>query len=162
MNQSYFGIFLQQMLGQSPLLLVYLLGIVLCALWWRRAPQAAMLALAACGILLLSSIGFAFIQQQMIQNFNRGGGATAASYGVALCPHWFHDLHAHLVASLPNGQFVEFFPDDQVLNFRKLIDRQLEAKDGELVLPATPGLGFDFDAEAVKRYAIEPWEKLGS
>ncbi|MPZ24790.1 MAG: mandelate racemase/muconate lactonizing enzyme family protein, partial [Dehalococcoidia bacterium] len=25
--------------------------------------------------------------------------ATAASYGVPLCPHWFHDLHAHLVGA---------------------------------------------------------------
>ena len=83
MNQTYFGFFLQQMLGQSPLLLVYLLGIVLCAVWWRRAPQAAILALAGCAILLLSSIGFAFIQQQLIQNFNRGG-ATAQSYGQAM------------------------------------------------------------------------------
>ena len=26
---------------------------------------------------------------------------TAASYGVSISPHWFHDLHAHLVASVP-------------------------------------------------------------
>ena len=43
--------------------------------------------------------------------------ATAASYGVTVCPHWFHDLHVHLVAATPNARFVEFFPDDQVLNF---------------------------------------------
>src|SRR5579859_2389247 len=24
--------------------------------------------------------------------------ATAASYGVTVCPHWFHDVHVHLVA----------------------------------------------------------------
>jgi L-alanine-DL-glutamate epimerase-like enolase superfamily enzyme len=29
--------------------------------------------------------------------------ATASSFGVTLCPHWFHDLHAHLVASTPNA-----------------------------------------------------------
>ncbi len=37
--------------------------------------------------------------------------ATAASYGVTVCPHWFHDLHAHLVAATPNARYVEFFPD---------------------------------------------------
>ncbi|MBM3566754.1 MAG: mandelate racemase/muconate lactonizing enzyme family protein, partial [Alphaproteobacteria bacterium] len=79
--------------------------------------------------------------------------ATAASYGVAMCPHWFHDLHVHLVASIPNGQFVEFFPDDQVLNFRRLIDRQLAHKDGDLILPTGPGLGFDFDEKAVAKWA---------
>jgi L-alanine-DL-glutamate epimerase-like enolase superfamily enzyme len=83
--------------------------------------------------------------------------ATADSFGVTLCPHWFHDLHVHLVAATPNCRFVEFFPDDQVLNFRNLIDRQLEMKDGDLVLPRRPGLGFDFDAKAVKRWTLEKW-----
>ncbi len=83
--------------------------------------------------------------------------ATAASYGVTLCPHWFHDLHAHLVAATPNARYVEFFADDQVLNFRRLLDRQLEVKQGRLVLPQSPGLGFGFDAGAVERYALAPW-----
>jgi L-alanine-DL-glutamate epimerase-like enolase superfamily enzyme len=87
--------------------------------------------------------------------------ATAASYGVKLCPHWFHDLHIHLVASIPNGDFVEFFPDGEVLNFRRLIDRQLKAQDGALVLPDGPGLGFDFDEEAVSSFALEPWQRIG-
>ena len=84
-------------------------------------------------------------------------GATAASYGVNLCPHWFHDLHIHLVASAPNGQFVEFFPDDKVLNFRRLVDRQLQIDGGRLVLPTGPGLGFGFDEDALNRYAIDNW-----
>jgi L-alanine-DL-glutamate epimerase-like enolase superfamily enzyme len=86
--------------------------------------------------------------------------ATAASYGVTMCPHWFHDLHAHLVAATPNARYVEFFPDDQVLNFRGLIDTQLQHKDGNLILPKTPGLGFHFDEKAVKQYALDhakPW-----
>jgi L-alanine-DL-glutamate epimerase-like enolase superfamily enzyme len=83
--------------------------------------------------------------------------ATAASYGVTLCPHWFHDLHAHLVASTPNARYVELFPDDKVLNFRRLVDRQLAFEDGDIILPQEPGLGFAFDAEAVKKYALEPW-----
>jgi L-alanine-DL-glutamate epimerase-like enolase superfamily enzyme len=81
--------------------------------------------------------------------------ATAASYGVTVCPHWFHDLHAHLVAATPNARYVEFFPDDQVLNFRRLIDRQLKVEGGALVLPTSPGLGFGFDERAVSRYALK-------
>ncbi len=84
--------------------------------------------------------------------------ATASSYGVTVSPHWFHDLHVHLVASTPNARFVEFFPDDQVLNFRRLIDTQLEHRDGSLLLPTGPGLGYDFDEKAVKRYALNPQE----
>ncbi|GAA3730445.1 L-alanine-DL-glutamate epimerase-like enolase superfamily enzyme [Spinactinospora alkalitolerans] len=80
--------------------------------------------------------------------------ATASAHGVPVAPHWFHDLHAHLVAATPNCTFVEFFPDDRVLNFRALIDTQLAVRDGELVLPRTPGLGFGFDPEAVERYTV--------
>ncbi len=86
--------------------------------------------------------------------------ATAASFGVTVWPHWFHDLHVHLVASVPNAGFVEFFPDSDVLNFRRLIDRQLDVSDGALVLPQGPGLGFDFDEEAVSAFALEPWHHV--
>lgn len=83
--------------------------------------------------------------------------AAAAGFGVNLCPHWFHDLHVHLVAATPNAQFVEFFPNDQVLNFRRLIDTQLVVEDGDLVVPTGPGLGFRFDEKALEKYAIEKW-----
>lgn len=81
--------------------------------------------------------------------------AMAAGYGVTLCPHWFHDVHAPLVAATPNARYVEFFIDDQVLNFRRLIDRQLKCKDGNLMLHQSPGLGFGFDEKAVKKYALD-------
>jgi len=81
----------------------------------------------------------------------------AAGHGVTLCPHWFHDLHVHLVAATPHAQFVEYFADDQVLNFRKLVNSQLETRDGRLLLPRAPGLGFGFDEQAVQRFALVPW-----
>jgi L-alanine-DL-glutamate epimerase-like enolase superfamily enzyme len=69
-------------------------------------------------------------------------------------PHWLHDLHVHLVAAVTNARYVEYFPDDQVLNFRKLLDRQLLVKDGHLALPQTPGLGFEFDDGAIAKFAV--------
>jgi L-alanine-DL-glutamate epimerase-like enolase superfamily enzyme len=85
--------------------------------------------------------------------------ATAASYEVTISPHWFHDLHVHLVAATPSARFVEYFPDDQVLNFRRLITRQLAVEGGQLLLPEEPGLGFDFDEQAVKKYALSGWQE---
>jgi L-alanine-DL-glutamate epimerase-like enolase superfamily enzyme len=85
---------------------------------------------------------------------------TAASYGVTICPHWLHELHVHLVASVSNARYVEYFPDDKVLNFRRLLNRQLETKDGDLILPQSPGLGFEFDESAVAAFAVnrqQPW-----
>ena len=87
--------------------------------------------------------------------------AMAAGYGVTLCPHWFHDLHAHLVASTPNALYVEYFPDDQVLNFRRLVGTQIEVKNGFIDMSQRPGIGFDFDKAAVDRYAMGPWAQAG-
>jgi len=87
--------------------------------------------------------------------------ATACSFGVTVSPHWFHDLHAHLVAATPNARYVEFFPDSQVLNFRELVDRQLTVKDGHVILPQEPGLGFNFLPAAVEKYAATPWSVFG-
>jgi L-alanine-DL-glutamate epimerase-like enolase superfamily enzyme len=85
--------------------------------------------------------------------------AMAESCGVTMAPHWFHDLHVHLVASTSNAQFVEFFADEKVLNFRKLITTQLQiAPGGDLMLPTGPGLGFDFDSEAIDRFAVDVWK----
>lgn len=84
---------------------------------------------------------------------------TASAFGIKMCPHWFHDLHVHLVASIENGQFVEFFPDSKVLNFRDLIDTQLSFADGSLMLPTGPGLGFDFKPEALAQYS-SGWERV--
>lgn len=84
--------------------------------------------------------------------------AIADGYGVTMSPHWFHDLHVHLVATTPNARFVEYFPDDTVLNFRRLIDRQLEVREGKLRLPSGPGLGFRFDEKTVAELSQDGWQ----
>jgi L-alanine-DL-glutamate epimerase-like enolase superfamily enzyme len=83
--------------------------------------------------------------------------ALADAYGVNICPHWFADLHVHLVAAAPNGQFVEYFPDNKVFNFCDILDRQLQVKNGGLALPATPGLGYNFDEKAITHYESDNW-----
>jgi L-alanine-DL-glutamate epimerase-like enolase superfamily enzyme len=84
--------------------------------------------------------------------------AMAAGYSIPVFPHWFHDLHAPLVAATPNARYVEYFWDDQVLNFRRLIDRQLSHKDGRVLLHQTPGLGFSFDEREVSKYG--KWSRV--
>jgi len=56
-----------------------------------------------------------------------------------------------------------FFRTTKVLNFRKLINRQLEVQDGHLLLPQTPGLDFEFDEQAVAKYALnrsQTWTEI--
>jgi L-alanine-DL-glutamate epimerase-like enolase superfamily enzyme len=84
--------------------------------------------------------------------------ATAESFGVTMAPHWFHELHVHLVASTANARFVEYFPDEKVFNFRELVDTQLQiGEGGTLRLPQTPGLGFGFADAAVERFRVDDW-----
>lgn len=82
----------------------------------------------------------------------------AEAYGAIVCPHWFHDLHAPLVATCASARYVECFPTADIANFRLLIDRQLTLDNGDLVLHDRTGLGFDFVADAVEAYAIDPWQ----
>ena len=72
------GMILSQLFGQLPTLLVYFAGIVLCAIWSRRAPRAAMLAMVGCGVLLLTSIATSFATAYYINN---RGGTPAATMG---------------------------------------------------------------------------------
>lgn len=81
----------------------------------------------------------------------------AAAHGVSVCPHAYHELHIHLAASLPNVPFAECFTDDQIVNFRNLIDTQVAIRDGRLVLPTKPGIGFDYLEDAVTAFAVEGW-----
>jgi hypothetical protein len=71
-------IFLSQLLSMSPTLLVCLGGMIVAGIWWRRAPRAAMLAMAGLGILLLGMLISPLIQVYIISN---RGAATATTIG---------------------------------------------------------------------------------
>lgn len=94
-----------------------------------------------------------------ITEFNRIA-ATADSHGLTVAPHAWHDVHVHLVGAHPNATYAEWMPDDHIVNFRRLIDRQLQAENGELLLPQEPGLAFRFDDAAIEQYGVVyPGEK---
>lgn len=90
------------------------------------------------------------------------GGATewlriarmAADHGVPVCPHAYHDLHVHLLAAVPGPGMIEFMPGDGIMNFGRLIDHAVAHRDGALLVPQRPGLGFDFVEREVERYAV--------
>ena len=86
--------------------------------------------------------------------------ATASSYGIPVAPHAWHDIHAHLVASATNASFVEFMPDSTIVNFREIIDHQMELDGGYLVISDRPGLGFGFDPGKIDEFGL-PLDKNG-
>ncbi len=82
----------------------------------------------------------------------------AAAHKLAIAPHWFAELHAHLVAATPNATWVEYFTDDAVLNVKRVFASELEVRKGNIVLSEAPGHGITLDNKAVKRFAVDKWE----
>jgi L-alanine-DL-glutamate epimerase-like enolase superfamily enzyme len=82
---------------------------------------------------------------------------TAASFDIPVAPHWFADLHVHCVASVPNGRWIEVFPDTRILNVMKLFRTSLQTRDGYTSIPKAPGLGIDLDDAAVDSFAADAW-----
>jgi L-alanine-DL-glutamate epimerase-like enolase superfamily enzyme len=86
--------------------------------------------------------------------------AQAASYGVPVCAHAWHDIHAHCAASVPNSPYVEYFVDNSIINTQPLFDREIAVVKGEMILPTEPGLAFLFDPATLDRHGTTPWKRV--
>lgn len=72
----------------------------------------------------------------------------AESFNVAICPHFLMELHVSLTAAVPNAPWLEYIPQlDPIARSRVLI------QDGYALPPDTPGLGIDWDFDAIDRLA---------
>jgi hypothetical protein len=69
------------LLGQSPMLLTYIGGIIVCALLWRRAPVSALLAMLGIGTMLLATLVSIGSSMWMMRNRS---GTPAASIGTVM------------------------------------------------------------------------------
>jgi L-alanine-DL-glutamate epimerase-like enolase superfamily enzyme len=73
----------------------------------------------------------------------------AEAFNVAVCPHFLMELHVSLTAAVPNGAWVEYIPQlDAITTSRLAMD------DGYALPPSTPGLGIEWDHDAIDRAAI--------
>lgn len=91
-----------------------------------------------------------------ITEFLRVAGA-AATFALPVAPHWHANLHAHLSAATTNCFTVEHFAlEKDIYNFELLVtpETRLEVAEGHVLIPDRPGLGFDIDDEAVRRFAM--------
>jgi L-alanine-DL-glutamate epimerase-like enolase superfamily enzyme len=72
----------------------------------------------------------------------------AETFNVPVCPHFLMELHVSLAAAVPNGAWVEHIPQlDDITTSR------LAMADGYAIAPATPGLGIEWDFDAIERLA---------
>jgi L-alanine-DL-glutamate epimerase-like enolase superfamily enzyme len=69
---------------------------------------------------------------------------VAEGFNMDVCPHFLMELHVSLVCAVPNGRWVEYIPQlDEITVSRLAIDR------GVALAPMTPGLGIEWDLEAI-------------
>jgi D-galactarolactone cycloisomerase len=92
---------------------------------------------------------------------HRTGGFTewrkiagmAALYHVDMAPHHAPHLHAHLLASVPNGLILESFANPaRDPYWPSLYARSPQIRSGELTLTDDPGLGMEFEPGFVARH----------
>lgn len=69
---------------------------------------------------------------------------TAESHNVMVCPHFLMELHVSLAAAVPNGMFVEYIPQ-----LTAVTRTGLTVRDGRAVAPDVPGIGIDWDRDAI-------------
>ena len=87
----------------------------------------------------------------------RAGGITpwlkiagmAEAFNVPVVSHVLPELHVHLIAGIPNGLTVEY-----IAWSLPLWEEIPAMEQGELVVPAKPGLGLSFNRDIIKRYGV--------
>ncbi len=72
----------------------------------------------------------------------------AEAFNLPVVSHVVPEIHAHLIAPVPNGLTVEYMGW-----MLRLFDGVAALDHGELVLPDRPGLGLSFNQETITRFA---------
>jgi L-alanine-DL-glutamate epimerase-like enolase superfamily enzyme len=68
----------------------------------------------------------------------------AEAHNVTVCPHFLMELHVSLCAAVPNGRYVEHIPQ-----LTAITRSGLTIVDGWAQAPREPGLGIDWDLDAI-------------
>lgn len=74
----------------------------------------------------------------------------AEAFNVPVCPHFLMELHASLVCAIPNAPWLEYIPQLDTIT-----GSQLRIEDGRAWPDETPGLGIDWNWEAINAARIE-------
>ncbi len=93
----------------------------------------------------------------LMPDFVRVGGFSeflkvahmAEAYDIPISPHVFPEQSLQVMGSICNGTYIEYMPF-----FSPMFEETLQLKDGRLVVPEGPGIGFTFSPDAIKRYRI--------
>ena len=70
----------------------------------------------------------------------------AEAFNVPVCPHFLMELHVGLCCAVPNSRWVEYIPQLDAIT-----RTQLAIRDGRAHASEDPGLGIDWDWDAIER-----------
>ncbi len=81
--------------------------------------------------------------------------ALAQAHDLDIAPHGSQDIHVHLVAAIPNGLILEFYPDAVDPMFGKMYHHTLTLNaDGTVSPPDMPGIGVDPNYDVLAPYRV--------
>jgi L-alanine-DL-glutamate epimerase-like enolase superfamily enzyme len=69
---------------------------------------------------------------------------TAEAFNVGISPHFLMEIHVSLAAAVPNGMYVEYIPQ-----LAAITRSRLTVADGLVSPPGSPGLGIDWNWDAI-------------
>ena len=79
---------------------------------------------------------------------------AAEAFDMPICPHFLMELHVSLTCAVQNGKYVEYIPQlDDITTSR------LRIENGMALAPDTPGLGIDWDWDAIRARAIDEFDR---
>ncbi len=82
-------------------------------------------------------------------------GLLAHEKGLTIAPHGCQELQLPLVAGLPNGELLEYYPPEVDPLRREIFMPIMELDaDGCVTVSDRPGLGFELNLELLKRYRV--------
>ena len=73
----------------------------------------------------------------------------AEAFNVAVCPHFLMELHVALCCAVPNARWLEYIPQ-----LDSLTRQPMRIRDGHAEPSQAPGLGIDWDMDAIARLSV--------
>jgi L-alanine-DL-glutamate epimerase-like enolase superfamily enzyme len=78
----------------------------------------------------------------------------AEAFDLPVCPHFLMELHVSLVCAVPNGRYVEYIPQ-----LDEITQTGLRIENGRAFAPEAPGIGIDWDWDAIAGRAIPEFSR---
>ena len=93
----------------------------------------------------------------------RSLGPALAASGASVFPHFWPELHRHLIALAPRVSYLEcLLPGNDAFALDGLVTPSAHIADGRIAADASPGFGFALDWERVRRHAGAPPRRCGA